>query len=129
MKIENGTTKATRGAHYLCCAIMILALGGASGCSTAVLAGCGVGIASGAALGGIAAASAPRNSVDVGTVMLGGSIFGLVSGCSAAAVANAVATSKAKAAAAEAESADPPASAPAPAPARIAPPAGPTERN
>ncbi|MEO7591740.1 MAG: hypothetical protein ABI134_11055, partial [Byssovorax sp.] len=100
MKIEDGTTKAARGAHYLCCAIMILALGGASGCSTAVLAGCGVGIASGAALGGIAAASAKGNSVDVGTVMLGGSIFGLVSGCSAAAVANAVATSKASKAAA-----------------------------
>jgi hypothetical protein len=96
MKIVDETTKTARCTKYLCCATMLLGLLGTQGCSMATLAGCGTGVATGVALAGIAAASAGSNnsgSVDVGTAMLGGSIFGVVSGCSAAAVADAVARS------------------------------------
>ena len=95
MKIRNDMTKARHGKQQVCGAIMILALLGAQGCSTATAAGCGVGVLAGMALAGVAAASAPKNSsVDGGAVVLGGGIFGVASGCSAAAVAAAVASPK-----------------------------------
>jgi hypothetical protein len=95
---NNDTTNAARGEKRVCCAIlMILALLGAPGCSTATAAGCGVGVLTGVALAGVAAASTPKNSsVDAGAAIIGGSLFGVVSGCSAAATAEAVASSQRK---------------------------------
>jgi hypothetical protein len=75
---------------------MLFAMVGAQGCSTATAAGCGVGIASGVALAGIAAGSSEGiDADDMGVVMLGGGIFGVVSGCTAAIVADAIARPKA----------------------------------
>jgi hypothetical protein len=73
------------------CALAALALWSAPGCSTPTAAGCGVGVLAGVALSGIALASSQDPSLDAGPVLLGGSLFGLTSGCAAAGVSEAVA--------------------------------------
>ena len=96
MTAGDDTTAAMRWMKPLCCATMLFALVGAQGCSTATLAGCGVGVATGVALAGIAAASSKETSDMTGIAMLGGGMFGVTSGCSAAAVAAAIASPSAR---------------------------------
>ncbi len=89
MKIGDDTTKTARGMKYMCGTVMLLSLLGAPGCSAATAAGCGVGVLTGVALAGIAAASTKTDNA--GTVMLGGGLFGVTSGCAAAGVADLIA--------------------------------------
>ncbi|HZF49126.1 MAG TPA: hypothetical protein VE093_10785 [Polyangiaceae bacterium] len=93
-------SKATlRGVRHLACAIMLLALAGAQGCSAATAAGCGVGTATGMLVATVAAANVnadARSSAEVpmGMAMLSGAIFGVASGCAAAGVADLLARPK-----------------------------------
>lgn len=73
----------------------------AGACSAASAVGCVTGVASGVALGGIAASGSSDDperevEIDTGAAMLGGAIFGAVSGCTAAAVADAMARGDAR---------------------------------
>ncbi|HEX2676100.1 MAG TPA: hypothetical protein VHM19_05655 [Polyangiales bacterium] len=63
------------------------------GCSTATAAGCGAGTLAGIGVAALALAGSDNSGVDGGAVVLGGGIFGVVAGCTGAAVAEAVATS------------------------------------
>ena len=88
-----------RGVRHLACAIMLLALAGAQGCSAATAAGCGVGTATGMLVATVAASSVNTGAsysagVPMGTAMLGGAIFGVASGCAAAGVADLLARPK-----------------------------------
>jgi hypothetical protein len=75
---------------------LVIAIAGSQGCSTPTAAGCGVGVLAGMALAGIAAASAKTDSSTTGKAVLGGSLFGIVSGCSGGGVAEAIARSDEK---------------------------------
>lgn len=79
------------------CCLAVLLVGCSPACSTASAAGCLSGMGAGMALAGIAVASTnsqPQQAhVDGGTAVLGGLLFGAVSGCTAAAVADAIASS------------------------------------
>jgi hypothetical protein len=81
---------ALRGRRCISCGLIALALLVMPGCSGATAAGCGMGVVTGALIGALAAVSSENPEADVGTVMLGGSIFGIASGCSGAAVAESI---------------------------------------
>ena len=88
MDIERVQRNAT-AISILARAALALAITATPACTTATAAGCGVGIAAGVALAGIAAASS-KGSVNAGTAMVGGGLFGIASGCSAAGVAEGI---------------------------------------
>jgi hypothetical protein len=79
-------------AFGVACAAAVLLL---SGCSGPTAAGCGGGVASGMLLAGVSAAAANDKdpSIDVGTAILGGALFGIVSGCTGAAIAESITAS------------------------------------
>jgi hypothetical protein len=92
---RNETARCFRTVTYT--QLTIICIVSASGCTTATAAGCGVGVLAGMALAGVSVAIAGENAnVSVGQVLVGGGLFGIASGCSAAAVADGLARSDAK---------------------------------
>jgi hypothetical protein len=66
------------------------------GCTKATTFGCAAGIGAGLGLAAAAAAGSNDPNLDAGAVVLGGGLFGVTSGCLAAAVADAVARGETK---------------------------------
>jgi hypothetical protein len=77
-------------------AIAILLVLSSSACRGHTAAGCGAGLAVGMLLGALSAGVADDPSIDVGSGLLGGGLFGIAAGCTGAATVDAMTRSKEK---------------------------------
>lgn len=91
---ERRRANRTRGRAWCtrraaCCVMLVGSLLAATGCSTATAAGCAVGTLTGMA---VAMGATAGTELNAGQALLGGGIFGITSGCAAAATADALAS-------------------------------------